>query len=354
MLNNNNKSFKILSIDGGGIKGLYSLYMLKSFEDEFCIPNNKRIIDYFDMICGTSTGGIIALGLAYGISLDKIIKIYEDKSELLFPYHNSPYYLKPFFTINQIFWTSMGCKYNNNVMYDMSKELFNDATLGDLKKIVCIPSYCINTGLTTVFKTPHPEFLKEIKNPMDKRVKLIDVVLSTSSAPTYFPIHKIMDTDRSGYYIDGGVWANNPSMIGITEALRFFVGKNKSYDNYSLLSIGNIQQNKSLFPTHKYFWNLSNLPNLISTFFDGNTQAIHQWSFEISKFTNSNYVRINANDFNLNSLTNIKLDDANKNTIENIKSNAKSYALRLIMKDSDECNKKNIHQFFKDTSSYVF
>lgn len=351
------KTFKILSIDGGGIKGLYSLYLLQEFDNEFCKPNGKKIVDYFDMICGTSTGGIIALSLAHGISVDEIIKVYETNAKDIFPYHNSPFYYKPYIFARCMFWSIMGCKYDNVVLKNISDKLFGDTTLGDLKKIVCVPSYCINTGSNTVFKTPHPEFLKCISNPIDKNIKLTDVVLSTSSAPTYFPIHYLKsDSSRDGYYIDGGIWANNPSMIGVMESLRFFVGKNKQYDNYSLLSIGNIQQNKTIIPNYFWgkYWSLWKIPNLISTFFDSNTQSVHHWCDQLTQYTNSKYVRLSSNEYNLNGLTNMKLDDSNEQSLDNLRSNAKNYASRLIMKNSEESNKKNVHQFFESLATYKF
>src|SRR5690554_6549878 len=75
------KTFKILSIDGGGIKGLYSAKILQKFEEKF----NCRTSDHFDMICGTSTGGLIALALTSKLSAEDICKFYEDKGEIIFP-----------------------------------------------------------------------------------------------------------------------------------------------------------------------------------------------------------------------------------------------------------------------------
>ena len=78
-----NKIFKILSIDGGGIKGLYSARILDKFEKKF----NCKTSDYFDMICGTSTGGLIALAITSLISAENICNFYEQKGELIFPKH---------------------------------------------------------------------------------------------------------------------------------------------------------------------------------------------------------------------------------------------------------------------------
>jgi hypothetical protein len=331
--------------------------MLQAFDEEFCKPKGKKIVDYFDMVCGTSTGGIIALSLAHGISVDEIIKVYENNANDIFPYHNVPIYYKPLVFIRNAYCSVIGCKYNNNSLINITEKWFGDTTLGDLKKIVCIPSFCINTGTNTVFKTPHPEFLKEISNPIDRNIKLTDVILSTTAAPTYFPIHRIdSQSSRDGYYIDGGIWANNPSMVGVMESLRFFVGENKQYNNYSLLSIGNIQQNKTIVPGNFLgrYWPFWKISNLISTFFDGNTQAVHHWCDQLTKYTDSKYVRLTSNDYHLNGIIDIKMDDSNKNSLYNLRSNAKNHASRLIMRDSEEFKKKNVEQFFDSPATYIF
>ena len=79
-----NKTFKILTIDGGGIKGLYSSKILEHFEENF----NCQMSDYFDMICGTSTGGILALGLSLKLKASDISNLYEKKGLSIFPRQN--------------------------------------------------------------------------------------------------------------------------------------------------------------------------------------------------------------------------------------------------------------------------
>ena len=81
----NLKTFKVLSIDGGGIKGLYSARILEHFEKQF----NCHIADYFDLICGTSTGGLIALSLSLKISVKEISKLYKERGKEIFPQQNA-------------------------------------------------------------------------------------------------------------------------------------------------------------------------------------------------------------------------------------------------------------------------
>ncbi len=81
MTEQNKKDFKILSIDGGGIRGLIPAIFLEAIEKS----TNKNIWEYFDLICGTSTGGIIALAIAAGVPMEKIREFYEKKGNLIFP-----------------------------------------------------------------------------------------------------------------------------------------------------------------------------------------------------------------------------------------------------------------------------
>ena len=86
MVNNNDKPFRILSLDGGGIRGLISALILKEVEKELK-EKGKSLLEHFDMIAGTSTGSLLAAGVAIGKPIDELIKMYEDEGEKIFPYH---------------------------------------------------------------------------------------------------------------------------------------------------------------------------------------------------------------------------------------------------------------------------
>src|SRR5258705_13343396 len=134
---------------------------------------------------------------------------------------------------------------------------------------------------------------------MDKDIKLVDVVLATASAPFYFKPHYIDYSKRTGYYVDGGIWANDPSLVGITESLRFFVGKNKRYKKYDVLSIGNINFDKgkpnsflsSMWGAASRFWNVLKVDYLMSTMFDSGSQMSSLSAPTICEATNGNYTR---------------------------------------------------------------
>lgn len=207
--------FRILSLDGGGIKGAFTASVLATLEEE----TGQSAVDHFDLITGTSTGGILALGLGLGIPACEIVKFYSDKGPAIFPKTSLVSKAK------QWFWT----KHSQDVLRKELTDVFGTRKFGESKCKLAIPTYDAISGRIFVMKTAHHERFK-----YDINALAVDVALATSAAPTYFnsapfPAHK----DAS--YVDGGVWANNPVMVGITEAVAFL---GASLGNIDVLSIG--------------------------------------------------------------------------------------------------------------------
>ena len=233
------KVFKILSIDGGGIKGLYSASILARIEEK----TGKKVGDYFDMICGTSTGGLIALGLSTGIPAQNLADFYYQKGNKIFPASN--YFAlriiqrKWQFIKQLLLWG----KFSSTTLKSMLTEIFGDITMGEAGNLLCIPSYNLIKGEPRVFKFPH----KEGRFFMDKDIKMVDVALATTAAPTYFPIHE----HNNILYADGGLWANNPALCGLLEALDYFVGSGKEFSSFKILSISTVAQPSGWASTSK-------------------------------------------------------------------------------------------------------
>lgn len=215
-------TFKILSIDGGGIKGLYPARILKIIEERYQV----RIADHFDLICGTSTGGLIALGLSIGKPASEIVCLYHDKGPIIFPQPKN-WWAKKLQELRHFLGSG---KYSQEPLEEILKEFFGDLTLQDASTLLCIPSYNLTLGMPRVFKNPHGQFFK------DGDISMVDAALATSAAPTYLPIHQI----NNALYCDGGMWANNPALCGLLEALEYFVGEGKEFDSYSILSLPTI------------------------------------------------------------------------------------------------------------------
>lgn len=217
---NEDRPFKILAIDGGGIKGLYSSTVLEHLEQRF-----GQMSDSVDMICGTSTGGLIALCLALKIPATEISKIYEQQGLMIFPRRT---WLGGI--IRQTLW---GGKYSDRLLRAVLEQVFGEHKVGDLYNLVCIPSYSLTDARPWVFKRNHG------KLDRDDDTSLVEVALATSAAPTYFPLCEIPGYNYK-QFIDGGVWANNPTLVGLIEALTYFVGTGKDYTSVDILSLSSL------------------------------------------------------------------------------------------------------------------
>jgi len=174
--------------------------------------------------------------------------------------------------------------------------------------------------------------------------------MATTAAPYFFPPHNINMDVISGNFLDGGIWANNPSMIGIDEALQFFVGKDKKYKSYDLLSIGNLNFNKNNSIT-KNSWNLLNLNYLIEIIFSSNSNSNDKYCRTISKYTDSKYTRIECNNVNVNDVSKFSLDNTNKNILEYYKHKGTEDGINFISENNKE--HKNINRFFMKKKTYI-
>ena len=186
---------QILSLDGGGIRGLFSAAVLASFERDL----NVNVVDHFDLITGTSTGGIIALALGMGVTPLEVVEFYVEHGPSIFPDGM-------FRGARRLFKN----KYDQEPLKRALREVIGEKTLGESTKRLVIPAYNLGQDQVRLFKTPHhPRLVRDWKIPAWQ------VALATSAAPTYFPA--CSDIDRSRM-IDGGVWANNPTVVAIAEA----------------------------------------------------------------------------------------------------------------------------------------
>lgn len=232
------KDFKILSIDGGGIKGLYSATILRHFEEQY----NCRISDHFDMLCGTSTGGLIALALSLRMPAADICRFYEEEGPNIFPQF---IFNKRWLPKKVVNWINAGVgiakqtfykgKFDDVPLRKALEKIFKERTLSESHNLLCIPTYVVTEARPWVFKFDH----KEGNLDRDNKAKYVDVALATSAAPTYFPMAEIDYYDRK-QFVDGGVWGNNPTLVGFLEALTYFVGQGKPYQSLKILSVSSL------------------------------------------------------------------------------------------------------------------
>lgn len=210
--------FRILSLDGGGIKGAFTASVLTELEREIGGP----IGDYFDLIAGTSTGGILALGLAYRIPAKTIRDFYRDMGPTIFPATGR-------LGIPSLFRQLFGPKHSHATLRAALEKVLQDRKFGEAKNRLIIPTYDAIGGRIFLLKTAHDARFK-----YDIDALAIDVALATSAAPTYFAASPFPAHEGSSF-VDGGMWANNPVLAAIVEATCFL---KHPLDEIDVLSIG--------------------------------------------------------------------------------------------------------------------
>lgn len=208
---------KVLSLDGGGIKGYLSAKILFNIERLLNQEGDKNVNigQRFDLIVGTSTGGIIACALSIGKSAKEIFELYESLIPKVFTSKT-----KGFFK----------AKYSNEILRKELKNILGDKTLKDVKTKLCITSVDVENSSPRFHKSDYFD-----RNTPRQDEKLIDLALATSAAPTYFPL---INTKHSTNLTDGGMVANNPSLVALTEAIQL----TRNINSISLLSIGTGEQ----------------------------------------------------------------------------------------------------------------
>lgn len=212
------RPFRILSIDGGGIRGVFPSAFLAELEKRFL--GGSSIADHFDMIAGTSTGGIIALALAHGLSAQEALLIYTERGHHIFP---QPVGVRRLARLAR--WVFRP-KHDQSTLKDELLRIFGDSVIDDSKARLVIPSFEGKHGEPFIYKTPHhPDYQK------DRHKRFAHVALHTTAAPSYYP-----GVEDDGYVmLDGGIWANNPVMNALVDALACY---EVAREDVRILSLG--------------------------------------------------------------------------------------------------------------------
>jgi len=220
-----NKPYRVLSIDGGGVRGIIPARILQELEH----ITGQPICELFDLIVGTSTGGLIALALTTPNSHQKpqysaadILQIYLTKAAKIFP---------------QSLWRKIstggglwGAKYDRASYDRILAEIFGDLCLSQTLKPVAIPAYSLDDAAPHFFTS-----LTAQSSGIDFYLK--DIAAATSAAPTYFPPKSFQDSQGQNYCeADGGIYANNPEALAVYQAFKLNPSLRRS--NIYLLSIG--------------------------------------------------------------------------------------------------------------------
>lgn len=198
-------TFNVIAFDGGGVRGAFSARLLERLTRE--VP---ELVHQTMLLAGTSTGGIIALGLAHGLSPAALVRLYREHAEEIFD--------------RRILGGVWGSKYSATGLRRVLEQTFGDVTLGRLMRHTLIPTLDLDAPARD--SRPRSARAKFFESRRDSGARVVDVALATSAAPAYFPSHD--------GYVDGGLVANSPAPHAAAQAIHWGVPR----DDLRVLAIG--------------------------------------------------------------------------------------------------------------------
>lgn len=231
------RPFRVLSLDGGGMRGTYTATYLDCVASSFARRRNVSSLDIgaaFDLIVGTSTGGIIACALAAGVPLKNVVSLYSKYGSEIFPRAMPSGMLGVFV---DLFRRRSALAAGTRALRKALEEQLGGKTIGQLYAerniALAIPAVEMSQHRSWIFKTPHLPGT----NHRDDHCSLVDVCLATSAAPIYRSLAAVshaatsvtkhtttlapnqLQRDGFNVFVDGGLWANNPVLVGLIDAL---------------------------------------------------------------------------------------------------------------------------------------
>jgi patatin-like phospholipase/acyl hydrolase len=213
--------FQILSLSGGGYRGLFSAIILEDLENKA----GKPLRECFDLVAGTSIGGILACGIATGVPAERIRKEFERLGTRVFERPQVTVLSRKLFELPRV--GLLSARYSRSGLAEAVQGVLGDnaeISLASLTKPLIVPAVSATTSEAVVFESGR-------NSGSNGHVSLKDVAFATSAAPTFFPEHNISGNSL----VDGGIIANAPDVVAIIKAMTTF---GRKADEIRLLSIG--------------------------------------------------------------------------------------------------------------------
>ncbi len=289
---------RVLSIDGGGIRGIIPAMVVAHIERKLGKPAHEL----FDLMVGTSTGGILALGLSRPgsnrpaqFSARRVVKLYEEQGANIFEYS----LWRKLRTVGGI----LDEAYSHEVLEDILGKYFAGATLGDCEVPTMVTSYDIQNRRTVFLKSWHADH---------QPVLCRDAARATSAAPTYFEPKPLDTGDVVSVLIDGGIFMNSPSVSAYAEARKLFPD-----DPIAVLSLGTGELTRPIVFEEASTWGSALwVMSLLDCMFDGVSKAADH---QMQLFLGERYQRLQTS---LETASD-DMDDASEDNIRNLKHTAR-------------------------------
>lgn len=274
-----NNPYRILSLDGGGIRGLMTAVWLHRLEDRLDGPLHQ----YFDLVAGTSTGAILACAVSRGISAKKIIDLYVERGREVFPGTADRLWSR----LSRTFSEGLSApKYDGEGLEKALKAVFRTTLFRTLKvKPTLVTSYDTLTRTPVVFKNTQDRF---------QSIKVWEICKASAVAPSYFPAHVTEIAGARTPLIDGGVVANNPSACAIAEGIRINEEREPDrripLDDFVVASFGTGQATRPISIEDAQEWGaLEWAIPIVDVLFDGSADAADYISRQLIR--SANYFR---------------------------------------------------------------
>lgn len=257
-------AYRILSLDGGGIRGLVTAIWLNRLEQKLGSP----LRDHFELIAGTSTGSLIACAVSLGIPTATIVDLYVTQGRDVFP----PAARRLLNRIGRAFSQGLDApRYDGKGLERVLKQVFSDRQFGELPRRTLVTSYDTLNREALVFKNDRREY---------NELAIWEICKASASAPTYFPAHVITIDGQSIPLIDGGVVANNPTACAIAEGSR--MNQRRTLDDrvdlsqFVVASFGTGETTRPISIEDAREWGaLEWAQPLVGVLFDGSADSVH-------------------------------------------------------------------------------
>lgn len=313
------KPYRILSLTGGGVRGLITAVWLNRLEQKLGAP----IAEFFDLIAGTSTGSLIACALSMGMKTEKIVSLYRDRAQEIFPAPASRLWSRFTRSFDQGIDAP---RYDGKGLEAVLRSEFGDTRFGELQVTTLVTSYNLATREALVFKTMPRRSSGSLTEETYQRYNHLpvwEICKASSSAPVYFPAHITEIEGQRVPLVDGGVVANNPTACAIAEAVRINAAqlpdRRIGLEQFIVASFGTGGSSRPISIQESQEWGaLEWAVPLIDVLFDGSADAVDYITQQI--LVDSNYFRFQtlldkayddidrADETNLNALVQVAQD----------------------------------------------